>query len=127
MVGHKKANKIKSNPFGEKSPDGLIFFSLSLVCTIGRKQLLLLTLVVMSPAALRLVQTAANLLQPATFADCCIENKFTRTRACNFSCPLFSNGRDGSSLDLGDEKQMSTKVILCHRDIFTYYNLIIDI
>ena len=26
-----------------------------------------------------------------------IENKFTRMRACNFSCPLFSNGRDGSS------------------------------
>ena len=25
-----------------------------------------------------------------------IENKFTRTRAGNFSCPLFSNGRDGS-------------------------------
>ena len=60
-----------------------------------------------------------------------IENKFTRTRARNFSCPFFSNGRDGSRLDLGNEKQMSTnvttKVILCHRDIFTYYNLIIDI
>ena len=25
-----------------------------------------------------------------------IENKFTRMRARNFLCPLFSNGRDGS-------------------------------
>ena len=56
-----------------------------------------------------------------------IENEFTRTRSRNFSRPLFSNGRDRSSLDLGNEKQMSTnvttKVILCHRDIFTYYVL----
>ena len=26
-----------------------------------------------------------------------IENKFTRIRARNFSCPIFSNGSDGSS------------------------------
>ena len=43
-----------------------------------------------------------------------IENKFTRTRAHNFLCPLFSNGRDGSSqvdiYDLGNEKQMSKNV-----------------
>ena len=43
-----------------------------------------------------------------------IENEFTRTRARNFSCPLFSNE---SSLDLVNEKQMSTNVATKHRDI----------
>ena len=51
--------------------------------------------------------TNCLLLYFETLVGPIIENKFTRMHACNFLCPLFSNGRDGS-------RQWKTDVHECH-------------